>query len=155
MAVKAKDIFGEHTSFTTPTPGRKTLPEVISEITTIKFDVLGRSYVKNTPSDAIAIAESLLKTTKVANVKFTEMVLCRTTIIQADINTILEASMNLANTHNIVIQQNNPRLRHEQHMCYMKGPLSAKEFIQLMQFKEGDSNSFWTLHIQNQRKSKL
>jgi hypothetical protein len=119
-------------------------PQVISEFTLVKFDVLGNTYTK-TPSEAIAFTEGLLATTHATTLKFTELVPCRTLLLQ---DTSLDKTrLKLEETRTVVVEQNNSKMNHALHLCYLKGPLSPKEFISMMQFKEGISSEAWEAHI--------
>jgi hypothetical protein len=117
---------------------------VTSELAIIKFDVLGNSYAK-TPTEAKAFTEALLATTHATTLKFTEVVSLRGIVLQ---NTTLDATrVKLAEPPASVVEQKNPKMRHAQQVCHLKGPFSAQEFIQMMQIKENISIEAWEAHM--------
>ncbi len=131
------------------------LPNVLSEFTLVKFHVLDTPYTKS-PSEAKAFAEGLLATAHASTLKFTEVIACRTLVVQ---NTFPDTRVQLQDRKAVVLEQNAPKLQHSQHMCYLKGPLTPKEFIEMMQFKKGISNEVWSEYMDRfsliQPKSKL
>jgi len=99
-------------------------PIVISEHAQVKFDVLGESTCKIFKA-ASAFVEGLLTVVERTDLIFTEVVTCRT----------------------VVLQKDNGVIRHELRILADKGPFNSEQFLEMMQYNSEISNEEWAKHV--------
>jgi hypothetical protein len=122
-----------------------TTPKIVDELTLVKFAALGTTYIKTAP-EAKSFVEGFEKTTHAASLKFADLVISRSFLQQT--TPLDQMKVTFEGKKEIVINQTNSKVQHGQLMIHIKGPLTSKQFIQLMQFKEGISNEAWSEHIE-------
>ncbi|GAB4233942.1 MAG: hypothetical protein Tsb0021_13100 [Chlamydiales bacterium] len=98
--------------------------KVLNACTTIKFDVIGNSYVKNV-LEARGFVEGLQETQDKTSLVFSEVV--------ANYSAVIESAEGL--NHNVAT-------------WYGKGPFTSQQFLKLLQFEDKISIEDWTKHMQ-------
>lgn len=95
--------------------------KVIGECTSIKFDVLGKSYCNSIRDASEYVRGLLLATKEPASLSFTDIVACRA----------------------IVLQKSEGPLCQEQAIWNSKGPFTGEETLNMMEFPPRILNREW------------
>jgi hypothetical protein len=100
-------------------------PKVISEYAHIKFNVLDKRYC-GLFEEAYGFVKALLTTVDKAKLKFSEIVACRSVILNKE-------------------EQN--CTCHEQHMWHHPGPFTPEQILNMIRYEPGISNQDWYKHL--------